>query len=69
MDYMSNFVLIDEIAFHINLEPCYVDYYINFVKSTLYALDNHEEFKEHHTVIDNALIHSSGDTVVFLHLY
>ena len=36
-------------------------HYINFIKSTLDVLDNHEEFKGHYIVIDNAPIHTSKD--------
>ncbi|KAG1038350.1 hypothetical protein G6F43_012702 [Rhizopus delemar] len=36
-------------------------YYINFIKSTLDVLDNHEEFKGHYIVMDNAPIHTSKD--------
>jgi hypothetical protein len=36
-------------------------HYINFVKSTLDVLDNHEEFKGHYIVMDNAPIHTSKD--------
>ncbi|CEP08936.1 hypothetical protein [Parasitella parasitica] len=36
-------------------------HYINFVKSTLDVLDNHEEFKGHYIVMDNAPTHTSKD--------
>ncbi|KAG1489113.1 hypothetical protein G6F47_012156 [Rhizopus delemar] len=36
-------------------------HYINFIKSTLDVLDNHEEFKGHYIVMDDAPIHTSKD--------
>ncbi|CEP13859.1 hypothetical protein [Parasitella parasitica] len=36
-------------------------HYINFIKSTLDVLDNHEEFKGHYIVMDNAPIHTSKE--------